>query len=1085
MYRKSFIALYLILMSQALLAQQDSKPMLIQRVSISQDKIAFSYAGEIWLMPREGGEARQLTNHPGDEDFPVFSPDGNQLAFSRRVGDNSDVCVMPTQGGKAIRLTFYPKSDYPCGWTPDSRKILFVSGRDGDGFRRLYSISSQGVFPEPLPLPMASEGCYSPDGRRLVYVPKALGTDIMNWPHYRGGLTSPLWIVNLDDLGIKEVTDDSSNARFPMWIGENIYFLSDRTGIFNLYVYDTKTQEIRPLTSFDSVGIKNAASNRDAIVFIREGRIYLYDLKTGEINPVNIRVSPDISELKRRTAKAAQWIQTAHISPQGDMVVFAARGEALTFDPKTGNSLNITQTPGIAERNPTFSPDGMRIAYFSDESGEYELHVRSVIGDYSVTKIKIEENPSFYRELTWSPDSSKIAFSDIRLALWLVDVNARETEKIDVSPYIAQGRYYPSWSIDSRYLAYAKALQNRLRTVFIYDAEHDRIHQITDGRVHAEFPIFDQSGRYLYFSASSNARRAAASDIGWGLLSSRLARPLVSKTLHALVLSNGQPPPIIPTLKRAHPQKPWNEPLSEVQIDFEDLERRIVQIPIEPHDYAGLALGKPGIIYLFISKWPMTPGATGYVPTALYKLDLQKPTRIEKFYDDISGFSISHDKRKILYGRGATWVISDADRPIQPMEGRLDLKSLEVTLNPQFEWKQMYHEAWRLMRDYFYDPNHHGYDIQELEKHFSSYLPSVTRRSDLNLLFREMLGFLSVSHLSVAGGDIPRNKKPPKRVGVLGADFEIDGGFYRIRRIYRSGHFTSTNPLMRGPLDQPGMDVREGDYLLAVDKEPVDSSRNVFSYFEGKDHRPVKITVASKPDDSDKRTYTVVPHIGAGALRKMNWAEKNRRIVEKLSGGKLAYIYIRNYGGGVEDFIRGILGSTDKKGLIIDQRYNGGGTTSDSLIEDLKRERIYYYAYRHGEDYPVPPVTFPGPKVLVINEWDFSAAETFAMMFKLTEVGMIVGKRTAGGGIGTALFYPRLIDDGRIRIPNRAAYNPTGSWDIENHGVTPHFEAGFPPKDWIEGRDPQLEKAIEIAFRAIEKRSPKTHIRPNYPVYKK
>lgn len=1085
MNRKLLITICLILMSQASLAQQDTKPMLIQHISISQDKIAFSYAGKVWIVPHEGGKARQLTNQQGDDGLPAFSPDGMQIAFSRQVGNNTDVYVISTEGGEAKRLTFYPKSDYPCGWTPDSRRILFVSGRDGDGFCRLYTIPSQGVFPTPLPLPMASEGCYSPDGKRLAYIPKSLGVDIMNRPYYRGGLTSPLWIIDLDDLKIEEVTDDSSNARFPMWIGDSIYFLSDRTGIFNLYVYNTKTQETRSLTDFDSFGIKSAASNKEAVAFIRQGRIYIYSLKKGEINPVNISVLPDTSELKTRTVQAGRWIQSAHISPKGEKVVFSARGEVLVFNLKTGESLNLTQSPGIAERHPVFSPDGKWIAYFSDESGEYELLVRPVNASEPVKKIKIEENPSFFRELTWSLDSTKIAFSDIRLALWLADLNTGEAKKIDVSPYAAQGRYHPSWSIDSRFLAYAKALQNRLRTIFIYDAEADKIHQITDGRVHAEFPVFDQSGRYLYFTASSNARLAAASDMGWGLLSSRLARPLVSKTLQVLVLSSDQPPPFIPTLKQAHPQKPWNEPLSEVRIDFENLERRIVQIPLEPHDYAGISLGRPGILYLFISKWPMTPGATGYVPTALYKLDLQKPIKIEKFYDDISSFSVSSDKRKILYGRGATWVISDADTPTYPLEGQLDLKNLKVTLNPRLEWRQMYHEAWRLMRDYFYDPNHHGYDIQELEKHFASYLPTVTRRYDLNLLLREMLGYISMSHLSVAGGDIPRSKKPPKRIGVVGADFEIDREFYRIKHIYRSGHFTSTNPLMRGPLDQPGIDVRQGDYLLAVDGEKVDSNKNAFSYFEGKDHRPVEITVASNPNGQDKRTFTVVPHIGAGTLRKMNWAERNRRLVEELSGGKLAYIYVRNYGGGVEDFIRGILGNTDKKGLIIDQRYNGGGTIPDSLIEALNRQPIYYYAYRYGEDFPVPPVTFSGPKVLVINEWDFSAAETFAMMFRLAEVGMIVGKRTAGSGIGTALFYPPLIDGGRIRIPIRAAYNPSGSWEIENHGVTPHLEVDFLPKDWIEGRDPQLEKAVEIALRALEKKSPKSRKRPEYPVHKK
>jgi tricorn protease len=592
--------------------------------------------------------------------------------------------------------------------------------------------------------------------------------------------------------------------------------------------------------------------------------------------------------------------------------------------------------------------------------------------------------------LTWSPDGTKAAFSDIRLALWVADLETGKAGPIDASTYMAQGEYNPVWSPAGRYLAYAKALDNRLRAIFVYDTADGKSRLITDGTTHCEFPAFDRSGRYLYFSSSSNARRAAASDIGWGLLSTQFAEPLVTKTIHAATLRKEDPPPVLSAVRRPHPAQVWKKQVEEERIDFDDIGARLSLVPAGLHDIAGLAAGAPGELFILKSVWPETPGmlASGDPPKSLFKLKLDRPTVIDPFASGVTDFLVSPDGGRILYEKGSRLYTGPTAAPPDANLAPLDLKAVTIEVQPRLEWRQMHREAWRQMRDVFYDPSHHGLDLAALEKHFEGYLPSVIRRADLNALFLEMFGMFSVSHLSVSGGDIPETQEKPEAIGDIGANFEMADGCVRIKKIIRSGHFSSLSPLFRGPLDSPGLDVREGDFLLAVDGENVDPGRDIHSYFVGKANRDVKLTVAAAPEGTDKREAVVFAQVGTGALRMDQWARENARKVEELSGGKLAYIYIPNYGAGagIQEFYRALLGYSDRAGLIIDQRYNGGGTTADSLIEALMAVPIYAYDYRYGRDFPVPPVFLDGPKVLITNGLNWSAAETFAEMFKLARV---------------------------------------------------------------------------------------------------
>ena len=1067
----------LLMMTGSLMAMgQSPAPAMFGRLTVNQTNIVFSYAGDLWSVERSGGEARRLTTHPGEESFPVFSPDGSQLAFSRQIGGNWDLYVMAAAGGEARQLTFEPRNDYANGWTPDGASILFMSNLTG--VPRLYTIRVGGVLQSDLPLlPEAINGSFSPDGRRIAYAPTSA---IGDWRFYRGGSKGQIWLANAINGEIERLPPGNYNDDFPVWVGNKIYFLSDQTGIYNLASYDLSSRQSKLLTNFEHYGARWIGAGAGAVVFVRDGRIHLHDTATGQTRVVDVRMNPDATELKQRTMSAARPLEWVVPSASGDRVVFGVRGEVFILDPAAGAARNITNTSGAAERFPALSPDGKSIAYFSDESGEYQLHVRPASGEGAVKKISIELKPTFYRELTWSPDSKKIAFTDKRLALRLADVESGSVSTIDTSSYSYQQEWYPAWSPDSRWLTYSKHLHNRVRTVFIYDIGAKRAHQVTDGRMHTELPCFDANGKYLYFASSPNA---GTSEFGWGVLNGILARPLVVRRLHAVVLQNDAPSPVLPNTQ-LNPEAKVTEAHSTVRIDFEDIGRRVVDLPTPARDYSTLAPGKPGVLIVQINEWPASPGLGGNTSQVLYKIDLAQPARLEKLVEGIGGFEISRDGSRLLYGKGGSWYLVSAAAAPKPDDGKLDLTKMEVTIDPRAEWKQMYREAWRIMRDWFYEPNHHGQNLVELEAHFAEYLPSITRRADLNALMNRMLGHVSVSHLGIGGGDLPQPAGPPVRIGLLGADYEIANNRYRFKHIYRSTKYNSPSGSVQAPLDAPGVSVRKGEYLLAVDGQEIDTSKSIYSYFDGKTNQSVKITVGQNPTPEGARTLTVFPIANEAGLRLANWAEENRRRVEEASAGKLGYIYVNDYGPGTLDVIRGLAGYSDRPGVIIDQRFNGGGITPDYLIEWLRRRPIYYYTFREGDDIATPVNPGPSAKVLIVNQENFSAAETFAFMYKLAKVGPIVGTRTGGGGIGPYVYTPRFVDGGNIQLPNRAAYNPDGtSWGIENVGVIPDYEVEITPKDALAGRDPQLEKAIQVGLEEIKKNAPVRPIKPKYPVH--
>ncbi len=1075
---------------------QSNAPLLLRTPSVSRTQIAFSYAGDIWIVGREGGEAKRLTTGAGAEINPVFSPDGSLIAFTGEYDGNQDVYVVPSTGGVPRRLTYHPGPDVAVGWTPDGKSILFRSPRNSYSFfNRLFTLPAEGGsfgFPNELPLPRAEEGSYSPDGSRLAYV--AIGQWQRAWKRYRGGQTKKIWIVNLSDSGLEAtIPRDNSNDFNPMWVGNVIYFLSDRSGPVTLFAYDTVTRAVRQLVQNDGLDLKSASTGPGAIVYEQFGSIHLLNLDSGQDRKLDIRVVGDFAEVRPHFHKIEpKRIDSAGISPTGARAVFAVRGEILTVPAEKGDIRNLTNTPDVAERDPAWSPDGNSIAYLSDETGEYALHIRDQRGMGEVRKIDLGRPPSFYYSPTWSPDSKKIACSDKRLNLWYVDLEKKTPVRVDTDTFAGPGQSFdPSWSPDNRWLAYSKQLRSHLHALFVYSLEQAKTYQVTDGMSDAVNPVFDKEGKYLYFTASTDA----ALRTGWLDMSS-LFHP-VTRSVYLVVLRKDLPSPLAPESdeekleaekkekgKPTDPEKGKEEKPLTVQIDFDNISQRILALPIPARNYAKIAAGKPGV--LFLVEGPVVDsvdGQEGGPPLALHQFDL-KTRKTEKILDEIQDFELSFNGEKMLYRQKDQWSIRKAEKPtpapLKPGEGGpLKLDTMEVQVNPRAEWRHMYYQVWRGERDFFYDPGLHGVDLKAIEKKYEPYLETLASRADLNYLFEEMLGEMTVGHMFVGGGDSPEVKRV--KGGLLGADYKIENGRYRFARVYSGENW---NPRLQAPLTQPGVNVVAGDYLLAVRGRELHASDNIYSFFEGTAGKSVVIKVGPNPDGKDSREVIVVPLENETALRNLAWIEDNRRKVDQMTGGRVAYVYLPNTSTrGYTNFNRYYFAQVGKEAAIIDERFNGGGYIADYVIDYLRRPLLAYFTMREGEDITTPIEGIFGPKVMLINEMAGSGGDAMPWLFRRARIGPLVGTRTWGGLVGHYTNPGDLIDGGFVGTPDLAFYGPDNSWDVENHGVAPDLEVELDPKAVREGHDPQLERAVEVVMDLLKKNPLPERKRPPYPNY--
>ncbi|HEY0871974.1 MAG TPA: PDZ domain-containing protein [Vicinamibacterales bacterium] len=1066
---------------------------LLTQPAISATPIAFIYAGDLFIADHDGKNVRRLTTDDGVESNPVFSPDGQTIAFSAQYDGNTDVFTVPITGGAPVRLTWHPGADIVQAFTPDGKAVLFTSQRATftTRYSQLFTVPTSGGMPAQLPIPNAASATYSPDGARLAYNP--IAGRYQQWKGYSGGTVQQIWLYNTKDHAIEKVPPpaERSNDSDPMWMGDVVYFRSDRNGEFNIFSYDTKTKTLKQITQHSDFPVLSAGAGAGKIVYEQAGVLHLLDPGSGTSERLTIGVASDLREMRARYVRGTRWIRDAALSPTGTRALFGYRGEVVTVPGEKGDVRNLTNSTGVHDRYPAWSPDGRSIAWFADKGGEYQLYIGSQDGKGEPRAIKVT-GEGFYRNPVWSPDSQRIAYFDNSLSVYWVDVKSGAAKKIASQPL-----YSPvivtsySWSPDSKWLAYAMDNEAGITTVHAYSVDQDKSFQVSDGMSDVTDPKFDKSGKYLFFFAStdagplkdwfaqSNADMESTSAIYVAVLPNDVVSPIARES------DEEKPNAAAPGEKPNDPadekqgEKPDPKPVPEdkqkpaekprpFRIDFEGLQYRILDLPVQPGNLSNLQVGAAGHIYYL-----RTSGGS----TSLNRYDLTA-RKNETLLPSVNDYVVSADGKKLLYRNGNNWSIVQTTRPIQPSEGRIAVDAIEVRIDPKEEWRQIFDEAWRINRDYFYAPNMHGVDWNAQKTKYQEFLPHVATRSDLNRVMQWMFSELAVGHHRVGGGD---SLADPQNVpgGLLGADYEIANGRYRLKKVYGGLNW---NPQMRAPLTEPGVNARAGEYLLAVNGRDLRPPTNVYSLFENTAGKIVEITLGPNADGSGSRTVQVVPIGNEAALRNRDWVEGNVRKVNEATNGQVAYVYVPNTAAaGHTYFKRYFYPQVTKQAVIVDERFNGGGSVADYYIDILRRPFIAHWAMRYGADLPTPFASIQGPKAMIIDETAGSGGDLLPWMFRKFDMGPLIGKRTWGGLVGV-LGFPELMDGGSVTAPNLAIWTEEEGWVVENEGVPPDIEVEQTPADVIAGRDPQLEKAIEVVMAELKKDPPTTPKRPAYPV---
>jgi len=1057
---------------------------LLSEPAMSDQYIAFVYAGDLWIAEPDGQNVRRLTSDEGVESGPVFTRDGKWIVFNAQYDGNTDVYAIPVEGGIPKRLTWHPGTDQVCDVTPDGSAVLFRSGRSvfTNRYTQLFTVPLEGGFPEKLPLPNAHHACYSPDGKYLAYTP--LYEPFRQWKNYRGGTVSTIRIYRFEDHSIEKIPQPEGrcNDTSPMWIEDAVYFLSDRNGEFNLFSYEIGTGSISQHTRFEDFPILNASKSGSKIIFEQAGRLHVYDLALGQSDKLTIGIGTDLPELRPRYVKGARYIRNASVSPSGARAAFEFRGEIVTVPAEKGDPRNITLSPGAHERSPAWSPDGKRIAFFSDASGEYALHVALQDGK-GETRAYPLSGTGFYNAPIWSPDGGKITFADNARNLYWMELESGKITKIaSETVYLpgAFGTIRGVWSPDSKWIAYTVHTKANIQTVYVHSLDQNRSFAITDGLSEVSEPVFDESGKYMYFFASTDAGPVKH----WFAMSSadmEMSNAIYLVTLQEEVVSPfakesdeeegaGKKADNKDEKSKKDEKAGTKKPREHFRIDFDGIHSRILAFPVKSGNLSSLQAGDEGQIY-YLER----AGDAGGRENKLHRYDL-KARKDEVLATGISHYSLSADKKKILSLMGGSWHITPAGK-FTAADGKLNTEAIEIRIDPIREWAQIYDEAWRINRDYFYADNMHGADWVAMKEKYAAFLPQVSCRNDLNRVIQWLCSELAVGHHRVGGGDFLHQ---PRRIqgGLLGADYKIENGRYRFEKVYGGLNW---NPELRSPLTEPGVDVKAGEYLLEVNGRELDASVNLFSLFENTADKIVEIRVGPNPDFRGSRVVRTVPVAGEYALRNRDWVEGNIRKVDEATGGQVAYVYVPNTTRlGHTYFKRYFFPQTHKHAIIVDERFNGGGLIADYYIDILRRPFASYWNMRYGGDYKTPSGSIQGPRVMLIDETAGSGGDMLPWMWRKFGMGKLIGKRTWGGLVGT-LGFPVLMDGGYVTAPNLAIWTEDG-WVVENEGVPPDIEVEQLPAEVIAGRDPQLEKAIEVILKELEKNPPVKPERPPYPV---
>ena len=1042
---------------------------LLRRPAASEHEVAFAYAGDLWIVSRDGGRARRLTSTPAVETDPRFSPDGSKVAFTATIGGNMDVYVIPAAGGKATRLTYHPGMDFVRGWTRDGKQVIFGSGRETlptprvSSYSRLWKISARGGAAQPLPMPRAHTGSFSPGEDRIAYEEFATEFEVREaqlqsaqWRHYRGGRTHPIRIMKLADGSEQQLPWNGSNDSDPMWVGDAIYFISDRGFTANLFSYDTRSGRVEQLTHHDDFDVMNASAGVDAIVYEQAGYIHLLQLGERKARRLDVQIEGAFPWSEPQTKSVADMVRAVDVAAGGARVAIEARGEIFVRTNATGAIVNLTQTPGAHERAPKWSPDG-KLAWLSDASTEYELVVREAAARETANesankRIKLPA-AGFYSTPVWSPDGKYLLLQDNRLTLWMIEIASGRATRIDAETHDdPTRRMAPVWSPDSRWIAYSRNLTNHLRAIFLYSIHESRAHQLTDSGVDAVSPAFDRDGSHLYFLVSTDF----AQNLEWTGMS-HLDRP-VTRSVHAVVLRAGG---------------------SSVPVDR--LSERVVRLDIAAGNYETLLAGPAGTLFYTEHTRSGVAEMLSQPSFLLHRYEVGA-RRGEVLKRDVDTVALAADGSSIAYRQVAdsAWALAAANRRADALDERkLDMSELRMRVEPRAEWANIFREAWRNQRDYFYQPSMHGADWHAIYKRYEPLVAHVNHRADLGYLLATVGGELSVGHSSLAGeGDMSADE--PVKVGMLGADFSVDHGLYRITRILRGDPWDAK---ARGPLAAPDANVQVGDYLFEVNGKPVTTASEVYAAFENTAGVATQLRVGATPRREDSRLVTVMPLANEEPVRTFeDWTERNRRLVEQRSGGRIGYVWLVNTGPhGYQAFNREFFAQNDKQAVIVDVRYNQGGYISDYIIETLTRPSFGYLMMREGASAPMPFGAVAGPKAMLINESSGSGGDAIAYQFCLANAGLLIGTRTWGGLVGAEAPPPDTIDGGGISAPNASFYDEQRQWLIENLGVIPDIEVENVPARVMAGEDPQLERAVAELLERLKKTPPKNVPAPPPP----
>ncbi|MGV3518329.1 S41 family peptidase [Luteitalea sp.] len=1056
---------------------------MLSQPALSARHLAFIYAGDLYVCDLDGRNVRRLTSDEGIERAPAFSPDGTQLAFSAEYDGNVDVFVVPVTGGVPRRLTWHPGPDVVQGFTPDGTRVLFTTPRAvfTTRYTQLFTVPVTGGVEAALPIPHASRGSYSADGRRIAYNP--LNPAHLQWKRYRGGSVATITIYDPTTHATERIAQPASRANDvdPQWLDGVLYFRSDRDGEFNIHRYDPASRQITRLTSHDDFPVLGISVAAGRIAYEQAGYLHLYDVKAKQARTLTIGIGADLVELRPRFVKGPEWIRAMSVSPSGARVALEYRGEIVTVPAEKGDPRNITATVGVHERAPEWSPDGRSLAYFSDAGGEYALHIRAQDGKGEAKVVPLTGS-GFYDAPVWSPDSTRIAFRDNGRSLYVLQVATGKISTVVTEPIYRPGAFSDttySWSPDSRWLAYTTTSRAQIQAARLWSIETQQSFPISDGLSDVGEPVFDRNGKYLYLLGSTDAGPVR----DW--FSQANADMRATSALYLVVLKKGE---VSPLAKESDEEKAAAADVAAEEkgsakadaaakadtapavtvIDTDGLGTRIVALPVPAGEYAGLQTGESGKVYYL---------RTADGKTSLQQFDL-KTRKTETWVPSAEAYAVTADGKKLLYRSGTSLHVVPTTKKADGSEGKVDVDAVQVRVDPQAEWPQIFDEAWRINRDYFYATNYHGRDWPAMKKKYAQFLPHLAHRGDLARLIQWMASELAVGHSYGGGGDA-RRKPGVVPGGLLGADVEVVADRYRIRKVYGGLNWT---PTLRAPLTEPGVDVQAGEYLLAVNGVDLRASTtNLHAPFENTAGTLVELTVGPNADGSGSRTVKVVPIESEAVLRNRDWVEGNLRKVTDATKGRVAYVYVPNTAGlGHEYFKRYFYPQTGRDAVIVDERFNGGGQVADYYIDLLRRPLVSYWATRHGEPIRTPSAAILGPKVMITDETAGSGGDLLPWMFRKFGLGPIVGKRTWGGLVGI-LGYPVLMDGGTVTAPNLAIYTEDG-WVVENEGVPPDIEVEQTPADVIAGKDPQLERAIQVALEALAASPARVPQRPKDPV---